>query len=357
MKKIRESNFELLRCIWMLMIVLAHYNSPAMGNAFSYVAKGSFNYCFLYFAESLSIIGTNGFVLLTGYFSWQKSRATLRKPFGLILSVIAYKVLFYFLGLVVLKGSFTINGFVASFIPNNWFVVLYIVLVLLSPYINCMIQNLSKKNFLTLLGILFLLFSVWPTVLVVAQTGFGIDTVGLNTIAVGDAGSGYSIVNFVMLYLIGAFISKFNRLRYGKRWDIFGYLVCTVLTFIQAVLGGTDWSYANPFVILSTVFFMNIFRKTHITSPFINTVAKASLGVFLIHTQSLVWNSFWAKFDIKEACQGTLSGCAWNMVRCCLLTYLLCTIFDMVCRAIAAPVSKRLDHIAILNKNIIEISE
>ena len=146
-------------------------------------------------------------------------------------------------------------------------------------------------------------------------------------------------------------------MRYGKRWDIFGYLVSTVLTFIQAVFWGTDWSYANPFVIFSTVFFMNFFRKTHITSPFINTVAKASLGVFLIHTQSLVWDSFWAKLDIKEACQGTLSGCAWNMVRCCLLTYLLCTIFDMVCRTIAAPVSKRLDHIAILNKNIIEISE
>ena len=127
MKKVRESNFELLRCILMFMIVLVHYNS--MGNAFSYVEKGSVNSLFLCFAESLSIIGTNGFVLLTGYFSWQRSRITLRKPFGLILSVIAYKTLFYFLGLVVLKGSFTIKGFVASFIPNNWFVVLYIVYV------------------------------------------------------------------------------------------------------------------------------------------------------------------------------------------------------------------------------------
>ena len=341
----------------MLMIVLVHYNSNKMGNAFSYVSPGSFNYYFLYFVESLSVIGTNGFVLLTGYFSWKQDKTSLRKPFGLVLYVIAYKVLFYFLGLVILKEAFTIKGMISCFIPDNWFVVLYIVLVLLSPYINCLIQNLNKKSFVTLLGIMFLLFSVWPTVLDIVETRFGIGTIGLNTIAVSGSSSGYSIVNFVMLYLIGAFISKFNALQYGKPWDILGYLICTCLIFVQEIFLGAGWSYADPFVILSTIFFMNIFRKIHITSRLINGVAKASLGVFLIHTQQLVWNSFWSMFDIKAACQGTLLGCAFNMVWCCLLTYVLCTILDTVCRFIATPVSNRLDKISILNKNIIEISE
>lgn len=357
MKKVRESNFELLRCLLAFMIVLAHYNSNKMGNALSYVTPGSLNSYFLCFAESLSIIGTNGFVLLTGYFSWKTDRASLRKPVGLILYVIAYKVLFYFLGLVILKQAFTIKGLVAGFIPDNWFVVLYIVLVLLSPYINCMIRNLDKKSFLTLLGMVFLLFSVWPTILVVVETRFGIGTIGLNTIAVSGASSGYSIVNFVMLYLIGAFIAKFNALPYGKQWDVLGHLACTVLIFAQEVFLGDGWSYANPFVILSTVFFMNIFRKTHFTSGLVNGAAKASLGVFLIHTQTLVWNGFWSKFAIQEACRGTLPGCALNMLWCCLLTYLLCAVLDTVCRWIAKPVSRQLDKIAILNKNIMEISE
>ena len=95
MKKIRESNFELLRCILMFMVVLLHYNNEAMGKAFSYVVPGSWNYYFLYFVESLAIIGTNGFVLLTGYFSWKKDQASLRKPVGLLLYVIAYNLLFY----------------------------------------------------------------------------------------------------------------------------------------------------------------------------------------------------------------------------------------------------------------------
>ena len=357
MKKKRESNFELLRCVWMLMIVLVHYNSNKMGNALSYVTPGSAHFYFLYFVESLCVIGTNGFVLLTGYFSWKKDAASVRKPVGLVLYVIAYKVLFYVLGLVILKEAFTIKGIIACFLPDNWFVVLYIVLILLSPYINRMIQSLNKKSFLTLLAMMFLLFSVWPTVLDIVETKLGIVTIGLNTIAVSGASSGYSIVNFVMLYLIGAFLSKFDWLRHGKSWDILGYLICTCVIFAQELFLGAGWSYANPFVILSTIFFMNMFRKTHMTSRFINGAAKASLGVFLIHTQRLVWDVFWSEFGIQEACRGSLPGCARNMLWCCLLTYGLCAVLDTVCRWIARPVSGQLDKITILNKNIIEISE
>ena len=341
----------------MLMIILVHYNSNKMGNAFSYVTPGSMNYYFLYFVESLCVIGTNGFVLLTGYFSWKQDKVSLRKPFGLIVYVIAYKVLFYFLGLVIMEEAITIKGMISCLIPDNWFVVLYIVLLLLSPYINCLIQNTNKKTFLTLLGILFLLFSVWPTVLDIVERRFGIGTIGLNTIAVSGSSNGYSIVNFVMLYLIGAFIAKFDGLRYGKRWDLLGYLICTCVIFVQEVFMGAGWSYADPFVILSTIFFMNLFRKMRISSGFINGVAKASLGVFLIHTQQLHWDTFWSKFAIREACRGTLPECALNMVWCCLLTYALCVILDTVCRFAATPVSKWLDNIPVLNKNIIEISE
>ena len=357
MKKVRESNFELLRCILIFMVVLVHYNSNIMGKALAYVTPGSPNYYFLCAVESLSVIGTNGFVLLTGYFSWKKREASLRKPVGLVLYVIAYKVLFYFLGLVLLKEAFTAKGIISSFVPDNWFVVLYVVLVLLSPYINCMIQNLNQKSFLTLLGTMFLLFSVWPTVLNLVETSFGIEIVGLDTVAVNGASDGYSIVNFVMLYLIGAFLSKFDAMRYGKQWDVLGYLVCTVFIFAQEVFLVGGWSYANPFVILSAVFFLNIFRKTQVASGFINGVAKSALGVFLIHTQYLVWNCFWSMFEIREACRGTLPGCAWNMALCCLLTYVLCTVLDTACRFVTNPVSKWLDRIAVLNKNFIEIRE
>lgn len=356
MKKVRESNFELLRCILMFMVLLLHYNNDAMGKAFSYVTPGSINHYFVNFVESLSIIGTNGFVLLTGYFSWKKDKTSLRKPFGLILYVMAYKVMFYLLQVIMLQEVFTLKGFVFSLVPTNWYIVLYVVLVILSPYINHMIKDLSKKSYFTLLVVMFLLFSVWPTMLDVAEGILGIKMAGINTVAYNGADKGYTIVNFVMLYLIGAFISKFNALQYAKRWDVLGYLICTIFVFLQETFLCAGWSYASPFVVLSVIFFMNIFRKISITSRVINDISKASLGVFLIHTQYLICNTLWSNFGIEEACKGSLLGCIWNMTWCCVVTYMLCTVLDMVCRFIATPVSKLLDQIPILNKNIIGIN-
>ena len=102
----------------------------------------------------------------------------------------------------------------------------------------------------------FLLFSVWPTILDIVELKFGIETMEINTVSLNGTSSGYSIVNFVMLYLIGAFISRFQVLRYAKRWDVLGYLICTGIIFVQELVLYDGWSYANPFVILSAIFFM-----------------------------------------------------------------------------------------------------
>lgn len=348
MKKVRESNFELLRCMLMLMVVLVHYNNSAMGKAFSYVTEGSINYYFTYFMESLAIIGTNGFVLLTGYFSWKKESASLRKPVGLLMYVVAYNLLFFVLRLLIIKEPFSLIAFIFSFVPANWYIVLFVVLLLLSPYLNEVIRHMSKQGYMTLLVLMFLLFSVWPTILDVAKELLGMSTVGMNTVAINGADNGYSIVNFVMLYMIGAFLSKYDVLKYNLKWDIIGYIIFSILIFLQEVLLCAGWSYANPFVICSTVCFFNIFRNMHFTSKLVNTISSASLGVFLIHTQYLISTYAWEKCNIKAACEGDALGLAVHMLMCCVLTYLLCTVLDIVGRKITNPVSKVLDKIPIL---------
>lgn len=332
MKKIRESNFELLRCILMFMVVLVHYNASSMGKAFDYVVSGTLNYYLIYFMESLAIIGTNGFVLLTGYFSWKKESISCRKPFGLLLYVIAYNLLFYVLDIVLLRNAFSLSGFISSFIPRNWYITLYVALSLISPFINALIKQLGKKAYISLLVMMFILFSIWPTVLDIAGIRLGIDSSGMNTVALGGASSGYSIVNFVMLYLIGAAISKFDMLKHQIYWDVLAYIVCSVAIFVQQIKLGAGWSYANPIVIISCVAFFNIFRKIRLQSNVINKLSGASLGVFLIHTQYMFTNIIWSKCGIEEACHGSLVGLLLNMLACCSAVYLACSIMDMFCR-------------------------
>lgn len=357
MKKLRESNFELLRCILMFMVVLVHYNIDSMGKAFAYVIPGSVNYYFLYFIESLAIIGTNGFVLLTGYFSWKKTAVSLRKPVGLLIYVVAYNLLFFVVDILIMQEPFSIIKLVSCFIPRNWYISLYIALIFISPFINIIIKQLKKRTYLRMLGILFLLCSVWPTILDVVNVKLGLDLSGMNTVALSGSSSGYSLVNFVLIYMIGAAISKFDLLNHKVQWDVIAYGFLSIVIFVQQLYIGAGWSYANPCVILSCVSFFNIFRKLHFKSNVINLLSSASLGVFLIHTQYLVTNKIWNKCHIAEACRGNLIGLALNMLVCCLVTYLLCSVVDIICRWITSPISKILDKNVILNKNIISIEE
>lgn len=357
MKKVRESNFELLRCILMFMVVLVHYNIDTMGKAFAYVTPGTLNYYFVYFMESLAIIGTNGFVLLTGYFSWKKSSVSLRKPVGLLMYVVAYNVLFFIIDLLIMHEPFSLMKLVSCFIPRNWYVTLYIALMLVSPFINIVIKKLDKETCLKLLGVLFVLCSIWPTILDVVNVKLGLDLSGMNTVALGGASSGYSLVNFILIYLIGAAISKHDLLCHKMIWDVLAYVVFSVIIFVQQLLLGAGWSYANPLVILSCVAFFNVFRKLPVKSNFINLLSSASLGVFLIHTQYVVTNKIWNMCNIEQACQGPVLGLLMNMLLCCLGTYLICSVIDIICRKLTHPISSLLDKIEILNKKIVSIKE
>ena len=357
MTKVRESNFELLRCILMFMVVLVHYNIETMGKAFAYVTPGSPNYYFLYFMESMAIIGTNGFVLLTGYFSWKKTSVSLRKPIGLLMYVVAYNVLFFIVDILVMKEPISLIKLVSCFIPRNWYITLYIALMFISPFLNIVVKCLNQKTYLRMLGILFLLCSVWPTVLDIVNVKLGLDLSGMNTVALGGASSGYSLVNFTLIYLIGAAISKFDLLNHKMGWDLLAYGVLSLIIFVQQLFVGAGWSYANPFVILSCVSFFNIFRKLHLKSQIINLFSSASLGVFLIHTQYVVANKIWDKCYIEQACRGNLIGLSLNMLLCCFGTYLVCSVIDIIGRKLTHPISNLLDKIEILNKKIILIKE
>ena len=108
---------------------------------------------------------------------------------------------------------------------------------------------------------MLLVFSVWPTVLDIANGVIGIETMGMNTVALNGADSGYTIVNFLMLYIIGAAIAKYDLFRYSLIWDLAGYILCSIILTLQEVILCAGWSYANPIVIGSTVCFFNIFNN------------------------------------------------------------------------------------------------
>lgn len=62
----RNSNFELLRIILMVFVVILHYNNVEMGGALGYTT--GINKIVSHFIEAFSICAVNCFVMISGYF-------------------------------------------------------------------------------------------------------------------------------------------------------------------------------------------------------------------------------------------------------------------------------------------------
>ena len=187
--KERKSNFELLRIVCILMIIVLHYCNESIGGALSNVAFGTTNYYIINILESLCIVAVNIFILITGYFSCDKKSIRVSKIFKILSMCLCYGIIIYII--VLLIGNIKVNEdsllVLLKTILDRWFIVIYIILYLLIPYINKLINNISKRNLLILILINYIFFYMWTTI--------------FTKTPLHD--NGYGIVNFINLYLIG----------------------------------------------------------------------------------------------------------------------------------------------------------
>ena len=284
MKKVRDSNIELLRIFAMLGVVILHYNNVTMGGGLQHVPTGSVNQMLLLALEGLFICAVNLFVLITGYFSCTSRRADPVKAVALLLQVSVFRLLPYFWKL--LNGDmFTTIGLIHTLLPDNYFVVLYVAVFLLSPFINQMLRNLSKSQLKTLLIVSLLLFSFWPTLLDSIAVHTGYHFVGLCTLGTNGSGQGYTFVNFALMYLIGASLRLLD-IRIKKRYSLSGIILLSALLALAGKFTNVDqyaWAYCNPLVIALAVAIFLLFREFTIRSRVITFLAKGSFTCFLLH--------------------------------------------------------------------------
>ncbi|MDU2693456.1 MAG: acyltransferase family protein, partial [Intestinibacter bartlettii] len=227
-KSMRSSNFELLRIISIIMIIVLHYlEYYTLEN----VQIGTWNYYIVYLIESICIMGVNCFILITGYFLISKEKIKIKKVINLVLIVAFYGFIFYFIMMFINKTSFNIKDLIKAMIPfiigKRWFVRTYIILFLIAPYINkCLIQ-LNKKSFEILIAIVIIFFSVWPSFFPYPP--------------VDDAG--YGIINFIVLYIIAAYIKLHLKSSISIWKYLVVYVMCIICTYLSSIYYGYSWGY------------------------------------------------------------------------------------------------------------------
>lgn len=299
-KKERNSNFELLRIVSMMMIILWHiYHFGGIKDN-----PRIMNPVIALFFELLSfflVVHVNSYVLVTGYF-FDKTKVKLGKVCSLIDSMFFYRVvsIIVFVGLGLLYMT-KVDYIDFKFLNDYWFVQVYIALYLITPFLNKLINHMKQKEHLTLLVINTIILSLVPFF-----TGNGL---ALNN-------SGYSLYGFVYLYFLAAYIKKYpirNNFIFSHFSDnlykifwIIVFIACALLNFLiyvtlkqYSILGPVfKWIsnnyntvslyYSNPFIILQSVAYFLIFEQMNFKSKIVNKISKLTLGIYFIHETNFV---------------------------------------------------------------------
>ncbi|WP_137601922.1 acyltransferase [Paucilactobacillus nenjiangensis] len=366
-KESRNSSLELLRIIAMFLIVLHHFVMYGVGLSnpiTSLTDNNSINMIAAQFMVIGGKIGVSIFVLITGYFSI-KTKYKMSKLFHLYIQLWSYSVIIFLLFVVFMHVKIDLINFCTSFLPvvfqQWWFLTVFIFLMIISPFINILVENLSKEQFFHLLIFLMVTMSIVPT---------------FSNIIVGKTYKQGSIdlsqtLFFILVYLIGGFIRLYKDDFQLRKIGLF--LIFVNLFFSYSSILFFDFinlhTKNNTYAIYATmpssehsVFLLGIsvglFLVFLTIKPFhnsvINFISKSMLSVYMISEHSLVRPLIWMNLfkPVQKLGYSPLHFIVYAFATV-LVVFVTCTIIDVVLgKPIVKIVSWFISQVRKLLKNI-----
>lgn len=342
---LRKSNIELLRIISMLMIIGVHWLGSSKAEIS--INHNSISYLIFVLVMSVCNLGVNIFALITGYFMITFSEVSIKKIIKLLLDVLIYGIVFYFVSVLLKINSLSLGGFLKAGFPilagYRWFVKAYIVLYLLIPFLNKVLNQITKKQYTTFLIIMIMLFSIWPSF--------------FPNPPIDDYG--YGFIHLILMYTIAGFIRKFG-LDLSKKKMLFLFCICILSTSVVHIgnfgfLGvfiSYSWAYNSPLNIIAAVSLFGLFLKINFQSNIINIFSSSAFAVFLIHGD---YNIMDFLFNNVFRASTTYDNIKWvpYMFIAIVIIYIVCSIIDFIKRiVIDSWLVNLLNKIKIINYKI-----
>ncbi len=344
---IRNSNVELLRIVLMMFVITLHYNGMC-GHALEYCSYG-FNFYFTRFTESLSICAVDCFMIISGYFLAYNREIKLSRILHILGIVIGINFFTKILS-VFLMGNISLKSFIRCFLPENYFSTFYIITYILSPFINSIFDKLnSQRKTQFFLFILIALFLIYPTLYDTFSSILDFSFSGLDTIngaGVGNAG-GYTIVNFLVMYCIGAYLRKFP-IKTKTRYLLITYICSLFLVFMNLLfIPTTALCYYNILVVINASVLFLLFLRINFSNRVINYVSTATFGVFCLHVSNVA-QLLWDKFNIEQACSYQF-GVITNSFVSILIMTVICYCTDLLLQILIKPLRLFLNKTKLYN--------
>ena len=357
-KKEKFFGIELLRILATFYIILLHVVGQGGVAAASGGGKGTYTVSYLLLA--LAYPAVNCYALISGFVGC-KSRFKLSRLLSLWLKVV-------FVNLAVwgafrllapeMAASFSLEACLKPLLTNEyWYVTAYFGLSVLTPVLNAAAE-LPKKTFAEMLIGLFACFVLLPKI---ADNDLFLTR------------SGYSTLWLVLLYLVGMFFrlhllpKKRSRLCGAACLAVYGMISVFLplqkrLTENKLLASGIEnpvylknYAYTSVLIVLSSIALFAVFTQINVQNKavckFISFFSTASFGVYILHTQPLVWANL-----LQDAFSQFAVFSAPVMAACCLAAalgiFLACTAVEKL-RALLFCVT-RLDRLIVFLPSVTE---
>ena len=270
----RQSNIELCRIISMLLIVFLHSTWSSIG----FPQTGDSLHPIVLVLYTLSIVGVDVFLFISGWFSITIKKQSLFNLFWILLFYGVVRV-----ALKIYDGRISVQD-ILFISKSNWFIVSYIGLILISPVLNSFIEKANSKQLGRVILALLLYetwFSIFPARAAI-EPGFN---------------NGCSLIWFVMVYLIARYFKLFGFPHILRRYCFMIYILSSCLVYILTSFSimhlpssyippviGKIGAQNNIIILISAVSFFCCFERLSFSSRAINYIAKSTLAVLLVHT-------------------------------------------------------------------------
>lgn len=351
----RQSNFELLRIVAMIMIIICHFATH--GNFEFDNTTLSIPRLWLNFLCMGGNTGVNIFVLITGYFLIQSksTKASIPKILKFWGQVFFYSATIYVI-YIALGGDITITRLINDFMPMTsaawWFASTYFVLYIIHPYLNLFLRSMDKFLYQRYLLILLLIWCVVPTFF---KTSF----------------EGNNLCWFVTLYSLAGYYRLYGFHKLVTKYAGMMAILFTVLAYCAGVMFmilGTRWVFFSEYIIyfygrqslpplaIALCMFVAFANMNIKDSEWINVVSSATFGVYLIHDNNIVRPFLWETVFRNATFQNSILLIPYSIAAAASV-FTICTLIELLRqRVIERPfmqlVNRNADRLSAMTKRV-----
>ena len=282
---------------------------------------------YLYLFGMWGKTGINCFILITGFFMCQ-SRITLRKFTKLVFWVLFYRIVIYLIFCAFGYSDFSILSVARKLWPiydiTDGFTSCFLVFFLTIPFLNILIQNMSKRQHTLLLVLSLFIYSIWAKMPYIS--------VNMNY-----------VIWFDILYLISSYIRIYGVFEgvSHKKWGwltLLSILLAMSSVIVILLLNKPKNAYylvSDSNAILAVVvsicafmYFKSYPMKYH---KWINSVGASTFGVLLIHAQSDTMRQWLWKDTLNNVGMYNQGGVIYiHSIVSVLGIFIICSIIDQL---------------------------